>query len=1182
MLTNKGLTDSYGLTVLHSPEKAEDVVLDLVAVHGLNGDAFMSWKHKDTGVMWLKDLLPASLPNARIMTFGYNSKFNNFTADQDLRCICETLLADIVDLRVNVSMVPSTRPVVFVCHSLGGIIVKKALSIRTVDARTKIQDSTYGILFLATPNDGSDLATTGRAIAKFATMISPLNPAQNLLDILRVDSNTLLEIREDFLQRVPKLHIVSFYEIYSTSIGLFNTHIIKRRSARLLVPGEVNINLYADHRNICRFSSADDRNFRPVVSRLIQFYEDIKGQKKTPILCSPLKPKGTITPRIGTTENQEPIFEVPFARCITFQGRQDLLSEMESYFGQSNCNKPRIYAISGLGGAGKSQTAVEYAFRNRSRYKSGVAFFNASSQTTLVTDFHRIYDMLPLGNASAKEPNKVDYIKRWFSRQTNRHWLLIFDGIDNLGSVKITDYFPNASWGHIILTSRDQATLGAICPAGQIISGLEENAAIQVLFGKAAINNPTEDDGKEASIIVRLLGYLPLAVDQAGAFIRRRQKSLKDYHRLFKNKHYEVLKISPGIGDHEKTVATVWELNFRQLEKDSPAASHLLLLFSFLQASNIPESMLRSGCLTKKIWGEDGEVVDLRPEDAGLDPELIDLITDEMKFDEAIENLLAFSLIQLTMSSRGGRAISVHPLVQHCATHRVSLDVQQKWRTQAILLVAQAFPYGEYITEFSGDTGREILEHVHNVLQEFDNVEPKSELYPILKNSFCTLLLSASKYNSALWRRESLGKVRDLLHGSEEHYLQTWVAHRESKILRFEGDLAGSSAALEQQVNNLKTQNFQVASNPRWNAHLGRIISSYAENSILQNGCVHAQEALEAWNPLNPKNPSSMEIAVLKSRNINLGRILKNQGNFEGALPYFEEMFLDVTDRHCNESEGWHMALFANLSDLYCELGHPEKAEAVLKKQLEIIYMRGWESISGGVRIQLAMAESFIRRGLFQKAEGCLLKLVSLCKPSEKMTVSARTNSFLVWTGLARVSHLQCRWSDAIDRWHRALELVESAGWVKSFNHGLILHSIAQIQFRMKKIDESEKTLRRAKASLAADDRKYWIVGLGSYWYDYVVCPLGKDGPDPIIHGTPGELEVIASKSEVEEDTLYEEHMDEKVSHEVKKKMDVEKGCVEKEIHAVKLCSKQGDVQENPKGLTRSFSKRLWNAYRGK
>ncbi|KAF3896736.1 LipA and NB-ARC domain-containing protein [Trichophyton interdigitale] len=1178
MPANKELSGTYGLTVLHSPEKTEDIVFDLVAVHGLNGDAFMSWRHRDTGVMWLKDLLPASLPNARIMTFGYNSKFTNFTGDQDLRCICETLLAEIVDLRANVSPM---RPVVFVCHSLGGIIVKKALSIRTVDSRTAIQDATYGILFLATPNDGSDLATTGRAIAKFATMISPLNPAQNLLDILRVDSSTLLEIREDFLQRVPKLHIVSFYEIYSTSFGLFNTHIIKRRSARLLVPGEVNINLYADHRNICRFSSADDRNFRPVVSQLIQFYRDIKAKKATPIPCSPLKPRGAVTPKIGITTN-EPIFEVPFARCITFQGRQDLLSEMESYFGQSNCNKPRVYVISGLvGGSGKSQTAVEYAFRNRSRYKSGVAFFNASSQTTLIADFHRIYDMLPLGTSSAKEPNKVDSLKRWFSRQTNRDWLLIFDGIDNLVSVKITEYFPNASWGHIILTSRDQATLGAISPAGQIISGLEKNAAIQVLFGKAAIQNPTEDDDKEASIIVRLLGYLPLAIDQAGAFIRRRQKSLKDYHRLFKNKHYEVLRISPSIGDHEKTVATVWELNFRQLEKDSPRASHLLLLFSFLQASNIPESMLRSGCSTKQIWGEDGEVTDISPVDAGLDPELIDLVTDEMKLDEAIENLLAFSLIQLTLSSRGGRAISVHPLVQYCASHRVPFDVQQKWRAQAILLVAQAFPYGEYITEFSGDTGREILEHVHNVLHEFDSVEPESELYPKVKNSFCTLLLSASKYSSASWRRESLSKVRDLLHDSEEHYLQAWVAHRQSKILRLEGDMTGSNAALEQQVNNFKAYSSSVAaSNPRWNAHIGRIISSYAENLILGNECVHAQEILESWKPLDPRSPSQMEATVLRGRNIALGRILKNQGNFKGALQYFEEMFLDITDRHCNESEGWHMALFANLSDLYCELGYPERAEAVLKKQLEIVYTRGWETISGGIRIQLALAESFIRRGSFQKAEGCLLKLVSLCKPAEKMTVSARTNNFLVWTGLARVSHLQHQWSNAIDRWNHALELVESAGWENGFNHGLILYSIAQIQFRMGKFDESEKTLCRAKASLSTDDRKYWIVGLGSYWYNYVVCPLGETGSDPIIRNTSREADDTASKSGVEENTLCEEDVNKNVSEEVKRKIDAEQRSVEREIEAIKLRYKQSDMRESSKGLTRSFSKKIRNVYK--
>ena len=67
------------------------------------------------------------------------------------------------------------------------------------------------------------------------------------------------------------------------------------------------------------------------------------------------------------------------------------------------------------GGSGKTQTALQYAFRNRFKYKSGIIFFNASSNTTLIADFHRIYDLLGLGSAS----NKIDFLKKWFSKPTN-------------------------------------------------------------------------------------------------------------------------------------------------------------------------------------------------------------------------------------------------------------------------------------------------------------------------------------------------------------------------------------------------------------------------------------------------------------------------------------------------------------------------------------------------------------------------------------------------------------------------------------------------------------------------------------------------------------------------------------------------------------------------------------------
>ena len=71
----------------------------VVAIHGFNGDPFKTWTHKESDVLWLRDLLPEELPNARIMTYGYNARFKNFTTHQDLRTIAAKLITELVDVR---------------------------------------------------------------------------------------------------------------------------------------------------------------------------------------------------------------------------------------------------------------------------------------------------------------------------------------------------------------------------------------------------------------------------------------------------------------------------------------------------------------------------------------------------------------------------------------------------------------------------------------------------------------------------------------------------------------------------------------------------------------------------------------------------------------------------------------------------------------------------------------------------------------------------------------------------------------------------------------------------------------------------------------------------------------------------------------------------------------------------
>ena len=324
-------------------------------------------------------------------------------------------------------------------------------------------------------------------------------------------------------------------------------------------------------------------------------------------------------------------------------------------------------------------------------------FISANSEASLVADLSRIYDSLQLANVS----NKAHAFKQWLSQRENTDWLMIFDNADDLESVQISTYFPKTAWGHIVVTSRDQGAIGNVAEDGIVVGRLEIGEATAVLLQKAGYLSPSVEDYEEAQMIVGLLGCLPLAVDQAGAYIRSRRKTLASYCRLYKDRQNDILRSRTRLGEYDKTVFTTWDINFEQIERDSKEAFTLLLLFCFLDPSNISEMMLDRACSPQKRWNRIGEMSEIEPIDAGLNSSFVALIKDEVAFDDAIEKLLSFSLIHLDNDVNGLRNFSIHPLVQYCASQRVPSQLRDEWRLQAVLVVCHAFPRNKYLEPLS-------------------------------------------------------------------------------------------------------------------------------------------------------------------------------------------------------------------------------------------------------------------------------------------------------------------------------------------------------------------------------------------------------------------------------------------------------------------------------------------------
>ena len=203
--------EKIGLFELSTAETSNNV--DVVAVHGLQGDAYKTWMH-EIGTLWLRDLLPAEIPSARIMTFGYESAwaFSNSVSGIEHKAF------DLLNrLSAKRNYNTHRRPLVFICHSLGGIIVKKALIL--AHERSSYSDfrdilsSTKAIAFLAVPHKGSGTAWWGNFVANVLKGVSigfSTNPA--LVADLRKNSSALTDIQKQSIERIKHLKMYTFYE----------------------------------------------------------------------------------------------------------------------------------------------------------------------------------------------------------------------------------------------------------------------------------------------------------------------------------------------------------------------------------------------------------------------------------------------------------------------------------------------------------------------------------------------------------------------------------------------------------------------------------------------------------------------------------------------------------------------------------------------------------------------------------------------------------------------------------------------------------------------------------------------------------------------------------------------------------------------------------------------------------
>ncbi|PYH40036.1 Pfs, NB-ARC and TPR domain protein, partial [Aspergillus saccharolyticus JOP 1030-1] len=294
---------------------------------------------------------------------------------------------------------------------------------------------------------------------------------------------------------------------------------------------------------------------------------------------------------------------IPFARNSHFVGRQKEIQEVEDLI--SAPDGPRKLAITGLGGVGKTQIALELAYRVRDREPEySIFWIPCTSYEAVEQAFISIAQQVGLQDV---EPAEVKEQLQAYFIQTNERWILIFDNADEIdmwikGSPQVPplrNIIPQSENGHVLFTSRNHQ-LALKLAAANIVSIPDVGQKTgKEIFKELLVQKDLLQDDYMTNILLKQLAFLPLAISQAAAYINQNRISLARYMSLLGEQEASTIEmLSEEFEDDgryaeiQNPVAMTWLVSFIQIQQMNQMAGDYLSFMACINPRDIPESIL--------------------------------------------------------------------------------------------------------------------------------------------------------------------------------------------------------------------------------------------------------------------------------------------------------------------------------------------------------------------------------------------------------------------------------------------------------------------------------------------------------------------------------------------------------------------------------------------------------------
>ncbi len=586
-----------------------------------------------------------------------------------------------------------------------------------------------------------------------------------------------------------------------------------------------------------------------------------------------------------------------------FMGRDRALKQLRARFqrkGTLAVTQPQV--LHGLGGIGKSRLAIEYAWRYGPNYRL-VAFAVADSPETLRANLANLDDLMDLPGEGRPEEERLKGVLRWF--QEHRDWLLILDNIDDGESAKQAHaLLPQLSGGHVLITSRLTAWPQDIDTRD--LPFLHKKVAVDLLVKSTAGRRiRRRGDRGLAGKLAEMLGYLPLALEQAAAYINHLGLSFEAYLEDWELQRSRVLDwYDEATMNYPKAVAVTWQKSFDRL---SSLAQVLLRIAAHLSPEPIPTELFQDGdadleAATNALLEERGK--------AG---------PETSQVAQALAECAGFSLIQ-----RGDGYFSLHRMLGEVLRTRVPKEKRPSWIIRALQLVEKVTPADTHGNPEAWPIWQIWRSHAAHLLQKAFRNHVK---YPStnLVRGLGAYLIDQAVYREA----ESLCRTYLALKGSLEKSTQneSWIQSLLGQVLRGLGELEEARdlmrTSLDSAKESYKEGHPEITKRQSNLAGLLKDLGAFKEaRDLMRTALDSAEKSYEAGHPA---------IAACQS---NLALVLRDLGELEEARDLMRTA-LDSAEKSYEEGHPAIAIRQSNLALVLRDLGELEEARILLRAALD-------------------------------------------------------------------------------------------------------------------------------------------------------------------------------------------------------------------------------------------------------